>query len=67
VNKRLFQSNAALRYELKKKRNLDKLVFVVAHMVESLSRGAVLRRPAGVSLDEAKTEITKAVLAYLHL
>lgn len=46
-------------------RDLDKTVFVVANMVESLSHGAALRRPAGVSLDEAKEEAIRAVLAYL--
>src|SRR5215471_12364899 len=40
--------------ELKKPRDLDKTVFVVTHMVEALSHGAVLRRPAGLSLEDAK-------------
>jgi hypothetical protein len=43
--------------ELKKPRDLDKTVFVVTHMVEGLCHGAVLRRPAGLSLEEAKEEI----------
>jgi AcrR family transcriptional regulator len=49
-----------------RKRGLDKVVFVVTHMVEALCHGAVLRRPAGLSLESAKAEITKAVLAYLR-
>lgn len=49
-----------------RKRGLDKVVFVVTHMVEALCHGAVLRRPAGLSLENAKAEITKAVLAYLR-
>jgi AcrR family transcriptional regulator len=49
------------------RRNLDKTVFVVAHMVDSLSHGAVLRRPQGVSLTAAKEEALRAVLAYLRL
>jgi AcrR family transcriptional regulator len=53
-------------HELKKGRNVDKLVFVVTHMVESLSHGALFRRPQNVSLAEAKAEIVRAVLAYLH-
>jgi AcrR family transcriptional regulator len=57
---------AARRNELKARRNLEKVVFVVTHMVESLSHGAVLRRPPGVSLKEAKEEAVRAVLAYLH-
>jgi len=52
--------------ELKKRGDLDKVVFVVTHMVEALSHGAVLRRPPGLSLADAKAEIVRAVLAYLH-
>jgi AcrR family transcriptional regulator len=53
-------------HELKKRRDLDKVVFVVTHMVEALSHGAVLRRPARMSLKEAKEEAVRAVLAYLR-
>jgi [ribosomal protein S5]-alanine N-acetyltransferase len=35
-------------------------------MVEALSHGAILRRPAGLSLSNAKEEIVRAVLAYLR-
>jgi AcrR family transcriptional regulator len=52
--------------KLKKRHNLDKIVFVVTHMVEALCHGAVLRRPPGLSLTEAKAEIVRAVLSYLH-
>jgi AcrR family transcriptional regulator len=52
--------------ELKKGRDLEKVVFVVTHMIEALSHGAVLRRPPGLSLADAKAEITRAVLAYLY-
>jgi AcrR family transcriptional regulator len=52
--------------ELKKGRDLDMLVFVVTHMVESLSHGALFRRPPGLSLADAKAEAVRAVLAYLH-
>jgi AcrR family transcriptional regulator len=51
---------------LKKSRNLDKLVFVFTHMVESLSHGALFRRPPNLSLSEAKSEAVRAILAYLH-
>ena len=57
---------AARARELKRGRDLDKVVFVVTHMVDSLSHGAVLRRPPGVSLAEAKKEAVRAVLAYLQ-
>ena len=53
-------------HELQKGHDLDHLVFVVTHMVESLSHGALFRRPAGLSLTTAKTEVVRAVLAYLH-
>jgi AcrR family transcriptional regulator len=52
--------------ELKKRGELDKVVFVVTHMVEALSHGAVLRRPPNLSLADAKAEAVRAVLAYLH-
>jgi len=52
--------------ELKKGRDLDKVVFVVTHMVEALSHGAILRRPVTMSLAEAKQEAVRAVLAYLR-
>jgi AcrR family transcriptional regulator len=57
---------AARAHELKKNHNLDRMVFVVTHMVESLAHGAVLRRPPGLSLAAAKEEAVLAVLAYLH-
>jgi AcrR family transcriptional regulator len=53
-------------HELKKGRNLDKVVFVATHMVEALSHGAVLRRPARMSLKDAKEEVVRAILAYLR-
>ena len=52
--------------ELKKRGDLDKVVFVVTNMLEALSNGAVLRRPPGLSLTDAKAESVRAVLAYLH-
>jgi AcrR family transcriptional regulator len=52
--------------ELPRGRDLDKVAFIVAHMVDSLSHGAVLRRPPGLSLTAAKEEAVHAILAYLH-
>ena len=52
--------------ELKRHKDLDKIVFVVTNMVDALSHGAVLRRPEGLSLAAAKEEAARAVLAYLH-
>src|SRR5580658_10672921 len=40
-------------HELKKRRDLDTVVFIVVNMVEALSHGAVLRRPAALSLEDA--------------
>lgn len=58
---------SAHAHELRKSLDLDKVVFVVTHMVESLSHGAVLRRPPGLSLADAREEIVSAVLAYLRM
>jgi AcrR family transcriptional regulator len=52
--------------QLRNRRDLDKIVFVVTHMVDFLSHGAVLRRPPGLSLADAKEEAVRAVLAYLR-
>jgi hypothetical protein len=51
---------------LRKAHDLDKLVFVVTHMVESLCHGAALRRPPGLSLADAKEETFRAIMAYLR-
>jgi len=53
-------------HQLKKGRDLDKLVFVATNMVESLSHAALFRRPPRLSLGAAKAEVVRAVLAYLH-
>lgn len=52
--------------EMKKRRDLDKHVFVMTHMFESLCHGAVQQRPSRLPLTEAKAEIVRAILAYLH-
>jgi hypothetical protein len=52
--------------EIKTKRDLDTLVFIVTHMIDALCHGAVLHRPARLSLKVAKEEAICAVLAYLH-
>jgi len=57
---------AARVNELRTPRDLNTVVFVVTHMVEALSHGAVLRRPAGLSLAAAKEEAVRAALTYLH-
>jgi AcrR family transcriptional regulator len=52
--------------ELKPGRDLDKVAFVVTHLIDSLSHGAVLRRPPNLTLADAKEEAVHAVLAYLR-
>jgi AcrR family transcriptional regulator len=47
-------------------RDLDKMLFVLPHMVEALSHGAAYRRPAGLSRAAAREEAVRAVLAYLR-
>jgi AcrR family transcriptional regulator len=52
--------------ELKKNRDPSHLAFVAGNMVDSLSHGALFRRPAGMSLAGAKEEIVRAVMSYLR-
>lgn len=48
------------------RRNLDLTAFVISHMVDTLAHGAALRRPAGVTLEDAKKEAVRAVVTYLQ-
>jgi AcrR family transcriptional regulator len=57
---------AARLPEVQRKNELCKIVFVTANMVESLSHAA-LRPPQGISIEVAKDEAVKAILAYLRL
>src|SRR5580704_12299536 len=57
---------SARAHELKKGVDIDRLAFVVTHMIESLSHGVLFRRPPALSLADAKAESVRAVLAYLH-
>ena len=57
---------AARTHELKQGRDLDRLAFVVANLVDSLSHAALFRRPPRLSLGGAKAEVLRTVLAYLH-
>jgi AcrR family transcriptional regulator len=52
--------------EIHSDRDLDRVAFVVTHMIEALAHGAVLRRPRRLSLREAKEEAVRAILAYLR-
>jgi hypothetical protein len=57
---------ASRTHELRTPRDLDTVIFIVTNMIDALAHGAVLRRPTGLSLDAAKDEAVRAVLAYLH-
>jgi len=57
---------AARARELKKGRDLDRMAFVVGNLVDALSHAALMRRPAGMPLAQAKAEAVRAVLAYLR-
>jgi AcrR family transcriptional regulator len=47
-------------------RDLERMLFVLSHMVEALTHAAVLHRPARMSLAAASDEAVRAVLAYLN-
>jgi len=47
-------------------RTLDRMLFVLPHMVGALAHGAAYRRPPGLSLAAAKEEAVHAVLSYLR-
>jgi AcrR family transcriptional regulator len=46
--------------------DLERVLFVLPHMVEALSHGAALRRAPRLSLSAAREEAVRAVLAYLR-
>jgi AcrR family transcriptional regulator len=46
--------------------DLERVLFVLPHMVEALSHGAALRRPPRLSPSAAKAEAVRAVLVYLR-
>jgi hypothetical protein len=48
-------------------RDIERVLFVLANMVESLSHAAAIRRPPRLSLAAAKEVAVRAVLAYLRL
>jgi len=47
-------------------RDLDRMLFVLPHLVEALAHGAACRRPPRLSLAAAKDEAVRAILAYLR-
>ncbi|HVW70843.1 MAG TPA: TetR/AcrR family transcriptional regulator [Steroidobacteraceae bacterium] len=57
---------ASSERKLGARRNLDLTAFVMSHMVDALAHGAALRRPAGVTLEDAKEEAVRAIVAYFQ-
>lgn len=57
---------AANRKTADSPRDVERTLFVVAHMIDALSHGVVLGRPRQLSVSAAKDEAVKAVLAYLR-
>ncbi len=51
--------------ELGLRRDVERAVFVVTNLIDSLSHAAVLRRPPKLSLTAAQEEVVRAVIAYL--
>jgi AcrR family transcriptional regulator len=52
--------------ELPAPRDLERVLFVVSHMIDALAHAAALHRPPRLSLAAAKEEAVRAVLAYLR-
>ena len=52
--------------ELGSRRDIEKALFVLTHMIDALVHGVVLRRPANLSVSAAKEEAMLAVVAYLR-
>lgn len=53
------------KHEFKANRDLKRVAFITAHMLEGLAHGVAFRRPKGMSLAAAKEEGIRAMLAYL--
>jgi AcrR family transcriptional regulator len=45
---------------------VEKMLFVVTHMIDALAHAAVLSRPSSLSLAAAKEESVRAIMAYLR-
>lgn len=46
--------------------DLERVLFVVTHMLESLTHEVVLRRPPSLSLADATDEAVRALLGYIR-
>jgi AcrR family transcriptional regulator len=51
--------------EIDSDRDVERVLFVLTHMVDSLSHAAAIQRPSRLSLSAARDEVVRAVLAYL--
>jgi AcrR family transcriptional regulator len=52
--------------QLRNSEPLEKVLFVVSHMIDALAHAAVLSRPPRLSLAVAKEESVRAIMAYLQ-
>jgi hypothetical protein len=52
--------------ELKISGDLEKVLFVISHLIDALSHAAALSRPRRLSLAAAKAETVQAIMAYLR-
>jgi AcrR family transcriptional regulator len=56
---------AAKKGEMRRGLDLDVAAFVVGNMIDALAHGGAMRRPRGVTVEEAKEEGVRAVVGYL--
>ncbi len=55
------------RDEIERSVDLDRVLFVLTHMLESLAHDVVLRRPPSLSQADATEEAVRAVLGYIQM
>ena len=66
LRKALRQTLTSRADELGGSVDLERVLFVVTHMLESLTHDVVLRRPPSLSLGDATDEAVRALLGYIH-
>jgi AcrR family transcriptional regulator len=66
LRRALREALSSRQNEIERSADLDRVLFVLTHMLESLAHNTVLRRPPSLSLVDATEEALRAVLGYLH-
>jgi AcrR family transcriptional regulator len=66
LHKALREALVSRREELERSVDLDRVLFVLTHMLESLVHDVVLRRPPSLSQADATEEAVRAVLGYVQ-